>query len=636
MSSPPPETKPFLGITPPIDERPPTRLDTQSTEALRSCLEGLGVFESESGRRVRQGVIDELSRVAKAWCAEEWRGDGQAPRCELRTFGSVKLDVHTPDADIDVVLIAPKHCTREAFFGSLVAKLEARATIGSGRVMPVRDAYTPVVKLRVGETDVDLLFVALDALELPDPLDVLDDGLLRGLDEGAIRSLNGVRVAEMLLKLVPDVDTFRLALRAVKRWARSKGLYSNVLGLLGGVNCAILVAFVCQRYPLAAASTVVGRFFRIFDSWDWPNPVFIAPPAVNVEHAYVAWNPRLNPRDRAHLAPIVTPAHPTMNSSYNIGEPQLRAIRDELKIGVDATRRIARIANDIDDDETRTRALQDAWGDLFAASDFFTSYRHYVQVDVSAGDDDTLRRWFAWCESRLRGLVIALDSPGFFRSRPHATPIERRDPLSDRKTRSFFVALAFEGHVQHIDLTPCVRDFSARVNAWEHRTQDMDLELKHAQQHDLPDWATNPDDAPSSAVPPPESVVDMAHLAEDDQETRLADDIDDNRNDEDDDDDNDDRHDDNRHDEDDGLFPNRQSEAPTPPPEERPDDDSSSSDARRRQREHSEQSSAVPTSDDDPPRPATSPTSSPAKKPRSEKPSQMSYAQALLTSNKRS
>ena len=47
---------------------------------------------------------------------------------------------------------------------------------------------------------------------------------------------------------------------------------------LGGVNCAILVCFVCQRYPHAAAATIVGRFFRIFDSWDWPNPVLIAPP----------------------------------------------------------------------------------------------------------------------------------------------------------------------------------------------------------------------------------------------------------------------------------------------------------------------------------------------------------------------
>eukprot|EP00635_Sarcinochrysidales_sp_CCMP3193_P011928 CAMPEP_0118899326 /NCGR_PEP_ID=MMETSP1166-20130328/5934_1 /TAXON_ID=1104430 /ORGANISM="Chrysoreinhardia sp, Strain CCMP3193" /LENGTH=359 /DNA_ID=CAMNT_0006838453 /DNA_START=108 /DNA_END=1184 /DNA_ORIENTATION=+ len=273
-----------LGITEPIDERGPTAAEIASTEAMERTLRALGVFESQGGKTVRAGVIRKLAEVAAAWCADEYRlqfgPTDDPPRCELRTFGSVRLDVHTPDADIDVVLISPRHCSRAAFFGSLVQRLEAETTVGAGRVMPVRDAYTPVIKLRCGETDVDLLFVALDDDVVPTPLDVLDDRLLSNLDEGAIRSLNGVRVAEMLLRLVPDVDVFRVALRAVKRWARAKGLYSNVLGLLGGVNCAILVAFVCQRYPNAAAATVVGRFFRIFDSWDWPNPVLIAPPAV--------------------------------------------------------------------------------------------------------------------------------------------------------------------------------------------------------------------------------------------------------------------------------------------------------------------------------------------------------------------
>ena len=73
------------------------------------------------------------------------------------------------------------------------------------------------------------------------------------------------------------------------------------------------------------------------------NLVTGAPPSSagdeSVASRYAAWNPRLNPRDRAHLAPIVTPAHPTMNSSYNVGAPQLRAIQDELKRGVEATRR---------------------------------------------------------------------------------------------------------------------------------------------------------------------------------------------------------------------------------------------------------------------------------------------------------
>ena len=70
----------------------------------------------------------------------------------------------------------------------------------------------------------------------------VDDTVLIGLDETSVRSVNGVRVAQFLLEMIDDdgnssrVENFRLTLRAVKEWARVHGLYSNVLGFLGGVN----------------------------------------------------------------------------------------------------------------------------------------------------------------------------------------------------------------------------------------------------------------------------------------------------------------------------------------------------------------------------------------------------------------
>ena len=46
-----------------------------------------------------------------------------------------------------------------------------------------------------------------------------------------------------------------------------------MLGCLGGVNWAILVAFVVQRYPNAPPSVLLSKFFLMYHRWKWPNHV---------------------------------------------------------------------------------------------------------------------------------------------------------------------------------------------------------------------------------------------------------------------------------------------------------------------------------------------------------------------------
>ncbi len=69
---------------------------------------------------------------------------------------------------------------------------------------------------------IDLLFARLALPTLPSNLNLLDMSLLKNLDQRCVRSLNGCRVTDSILSLVPNKDTFRLALRAVKLWAKSK------------------------------------------------------------------------------------------------------------------------------------------------------------------------------------------------------------------------------------------------------------------------------------------------------------------------------------------------------------------------------------------------------------------------------
>lgn len=52
-----------------------------------------------------------------------------------------------------------------------------------------------------------------------------------------------------------------------------RGIYSNMLGFLGGVSWAMLVARTCQLYPNAVAATLVHKFFLVFSKWWASTPL---------------------------------------------------------------------------------------------------------------------------------------------------------------------------------------------------------------------------------------------------------------------------------------------------------------------------------------------------------------------------
>ena len=99
--------------------------------------------------------------------------------------------------------------------------LEKLSTPGSiAEMTPVPDAHVPIIKLEYAGISIDLIFARLVISSIPTSLDLKDKGLLRGLDETDLRSINGTRVTDEILSSVPQVKTFRHALRAIKLWAQ--------------------------------------------------------------------------------------------------------------------------------------------------------------------------------------------------------------------------------------------------------------------------------------------------------------------------------------------------------------------------------------------------------------------------------
>lgn len=369
------------------------------TDELIDALQRSGFFEREEESEKREivlgklnGLIGEFVRLVgrqkhlpEAFLETEAKG-------RLFTFGSYRLGVHQSGADIDTLCVAPQHVDRSDFFTTFYGLLEAHPEVEGLTQVP--DAYVPVIKMVFAGIPIDLLFCRLLLPTIPDDLDILDHTLLRNLDEKCILSLNGARMADEILRLVPHIETFYTALRCIKFWAKRRGVYKNSMGYVGGVACALLVARICQLYPCSSAATVVSRFFKIYQQWRWPQPVILKP-IEDFPLGMRVWNPRLYPQDRAHRMPVITPAYPSMCSTHSVLASNLQLMTEEFRRGADLALQI----------EQRKAG----WEDLFIPTDFFHRYKHFFQIIAYARTPEGIRMWSGFVESKVRILVGKLE-----------------------------------------------------------------------------------------------------------------------------------------------------------------------------------------------------------------------------------
>ncbi|KAJ3197264.1 polynucleotide adenylyltransferase [Irineochytrium annulatum] len=386
-------------FTPPIATNPPTEFEYTVTEQLVATLQKWNQYETEEEAQKREVVLGKLDSIFKDFVKKISlkRNLPESVAAEsggkIFTFGSYRLGVHGRGSDIDTLCVAPKHVQRDDFFSEMYDILKQRPEVGD--VACVTDAFVPILKFEFSGIQIDLVCARLSLPSIPDDLELSDDNLLKNLDERCVRSLNGSRVTDEILRLVPNVDSFRTALRCIKLWAKQRAIYSNVMGFFGGVTWAIAVARVCQLYPTAVAGVIVNKFFHIMLKWNWPHPVLLkqiedGPLQVRV------WNPRIYAQDKAHRMPVITPAYPSMCSTHNVTASTQFVTTEEFRRGLEITEKIIMGTA--------------KWEELFEKDDFFHRYKYYLQIIASTDSPERHLLWSGLVESRLRQLVMKLEN----------------------------------------------------------------------------------------------------------------------------------------------------------------------------------------------------------------------------------
>ena len=356
---------------------------------------------------------------------------------------------------------------------------------GTDKIVAVPDAVVPELKLVFRGFEVDMAYASLPSfVSVPEDLDVCQTSILQNLDDASVKSLNGCRVADQLLRLVPNHDAFRTALRALRVWARHRGVYSNVLGFFGGVNLAILWRRCANSTPTPRPAcwctpfSTVGRV-AVDDAGDAAAHRGRRPRAA-------VWDERVNKSERFQLMKIITPAYPAQNSTFNVTRSSLGVLRDEFKRDA---RRAPRFCS--------ARKMASPLG----TRAFFSMYKRTYKSPSWRSTQTTSRSGKGGC-LRLRMLVQGVETCSGGALDAHPSPEKKRDPSRDEETHCvYYLGLGPSAPIPGqntpakgtLNLNGAVQQFQMLVTNWVNRADGsvvwqpgMEAHVKHMKRKDLP------------------------------------------------------------------------------------------------------------------------------------------------------
>ena len=372
----------FKPALPVVDSAPPTPQELSFDLSLQLFCQDNIPLESRDGIETRERVLDRMLAICRDWiqsvCVKKGlRADSGG---QLFTSGSYRLGVHEPGADIDTILVAPASCQFADFFGtnlpgsedsnqrdpdSLAMRIKRHPDVTN--FVPVEGAAVPLLTFDWEGINIDLLFARFNTNTVPRDFDVDNDAVLDGADSATEKSLNGPRVTNLIAAFVSGnmerYNNFLTVVRCVRKWAKARGLYSNKMGYWGGVNINIGVALTVQLYPNACPAQLVRKFFLVFSSWRWPQPVMLTKPH-DAGYGLQVWSPAQSMRQ---VAPIITPAYPAMNSTLSVSRQTLQIMQEEFS-------RAHGIMDHMWKTFQKDPMSEMNWKKLFEPSDFFIAY----------------------------------------------------------------------------------------------------------------------------------------------------------------------------------------------------------------------------------------------------------------------
>ncbi|ADM11067.1 poly (A) polymerase type 1 [Encephalitozoon intestinalis ATCC 50506] len=470
------------GVTGPLSMKESTEKEMKLSEEMDMYLQERGFFEDDKEGQTRERVLGKLNFMVREFVARmgKGRGSGDGEKAyggKIFTFGSYRLGVHGKGTDIDALCIVPRHVTRNDFFTHFYEELKGDPNIKE--VTKIEDAFVPIIKFEFQGIPIDLVFARLNVPVVKDGINLLNDTLLKSMDEKCILSLNGSRVTDEMLNLVPNVNTFHSALRCIKYWAKRRCVYGNPYGYFGGVAFSLCVARVCQLYPNASSFSIVCKFFELFSSWKWPTPVVLRP-VVDLNYNLKVWDPKVYPSDKYHRMPVITPAYPSMCATHNVSNSTQHVISMEFA-------RAHEILSSPEKNDFRK---------IFDLSDFFSRYKLFAEILAMSTEEEGFPKWEGYVESKVRilaskfeavdDILYAIPFPKAFRVAEENIGKIKYGMQDLKKCTAFFIAIdVIPVKGKKVVVEQQVKEFVDFMNEYEGKERSMRIEINSLKKKDV-------------------------------------------------------------------------------------------------------------------------------------------------------
>jgi poly(A) polymerase len=198
------------------------------------------------------------------------------PEGIVHLAGSRRIGCDLPGADLDLVAVLPGSPDLD--------DLRRRVTAAAGAgwsVRPVTGTRVPGLRLHGAGLAVDLVTVGSGAVPVAGAVARRTE-----LDEPSAVALSAVSDAEAVLAATAATPGFTGLARAVKAWARVRGLDSAPFGGLPGLAWTVLAARTARDAGDLPPAELLRHFFGTWAAWDWTEPVVLTGAATVRTEAY--------------------------------------------------------------------------------------------------------------------------------------------------------------------------------------------------------------------------------------------------------------------------------------------------------------------------------------------------------------